>query len=496
MMQPKRRVAGLHPAWWTPIFVAGLIGVVVLVIAAYDRRFTPHANVTVTSDRAGLMMEAEGAVKFRGITIGRVSSVEPGIPVKLQLELNADQLKYIPANVEAEITAPTVFGNKYVELVSPSKPSPQRLARGAQLAAREVSIEANTVLQNVVGLLNQIDPAKLNAVLSAVAEGVAGKGEAIGQAATDFNQVLMQINPRRETIRADLRAFKGFADTYSGAAQNLLTTLSAVSTTSTTITNNAKTLDALLLNVIGLSNSGINVIGPNKDNLVRGINGLEPTTRLLMKYNPELTCTLVGGAKVLDKYDWGGVFGLRNGKSLILDVALLPGEDPYRYPDNLPINGVKGGPGGAPGCGSLPDVADNWPVRYVVTNSGWGGGLDERPNPGIGFPGWADFFPVTRGTPKPPSIRHPGGPAPGPVPYPGAPPYGAPRYAADGTPLYPGLPPAPPPGRPREPGPPPAGSEPFVPAHPGTQPTCGILTQVCGPPPLPPPPPPQTASAP
>ena len=39
-----------------------------------------------------------------------------------------------------------------------------------------------------------------------------------------------------------------------------------------------------------------------------------------------------------------------------------------------------------------------------------------RPNPGIGFPGYVDYLPVTRGTPKPPSIRHPGGPAPGPVP--------------------------------------------------------------------------------
>ena len=52
-----------------------------------------------------------------------------------------------------------------------------------------------------------------------------------------------------------------------------------------------------------------------------------------------------------------------------------------------------------------------------------------RPNPGIGFPGYADYFPVTRGIPEPPSIRHPGGPAPGPVPYPGAPPYGAQQYA-------------------------------------------------------------------
>ncbi|WP_375483532.1 MCE family protein [uncultured Mycobacterium sp.] len=496
-MKQKRRAAGIHPSWWTLILVAMIIVLAAFTAVAFNRDFTSYAKVTVTSDRAGLVMEPYAMVKFRGVEVGRVASIQPDGPVRLQLEVDSGQLRYIPANVAAQITAPTVFGAKYVELLAPSDPSSKRLAAGAVLHSRNVSIEANTVLQNVVGVLSQIDTAKLNAVLSAFAEGFRGKGQALGEAVTDLNQVLIAINPRSETIRADFRAVKGFSDTYSAAAPNLLTTLDALSTTSSTISTHARELDSLLLNAIGLSNSGINLIGPNKDNLVHAINILEPTTRLLMKYNPELTCTIVGGQKVLDKYGWGDVGGLKNRRSIVLDAALLFGEDMYRYPDNLPINGIKGGPGGAPGCGSLPDVADNWPVRYLVTDSGWGTGLDLRPNPGIGFPGYADYFPVTRGTPKPPSIRHPGGPAPGPVPYPGAPPFGAPRYAPDGTPLYPGLPPAPPPGRPREPGAPPAGSEPFTPAHPGLQPTCGVVTQPCGPPsPSPLPPPPEYAPSP
>jgi phospholipid/cholesterol/gamma-HCH transport system substrate-binding protein len=307
---------------------------------------------------------------------------------------------------------------------------------------------------------------------------------------TDLNQVLLAINARSETIRADFRALKRFSDALSPAAPNLVTILDALNTTSVTITKNAKPLDALLTGVIGLSRSGVNLIGPNRDNLVRGINVLEPTTRLLMKYNPELTCLLVGGRNVLD-FGFTDIAGGHNGKSAIVDAALLFGDDAYRYPDNLPITGQKGGPGGVPGCGSLPDVSKNWPVRYLVTNSGFGTGLDMRPNPGIGFPGYADFFPVTRGIPEPPSYRHLAGAAPGPVPYPGAPPYGAQQYAPDGTPLYPGLPPAPPPGRPREPGPPPPGSEPFVPPHPGgVQPTAPLGPPPPPPGPLPPNPPP------
>jgi len=207
------------------------------------------------------------------------------------------------------------------------------------------------------------------------------------------------------------------------------------------VTTQAGQLDQLLVGVAGLSRSGIGLLGPNKDNFVQTVNLLEPTTSLLMKYNPEITCTLVGAQKTNDGLSQ--MLGGSNGKSLIMDAALLLGDDPYRYPDNLPVVAAKGGPGGQPGCGSLPDVAQNWPVRYLVANTGFGTGVDMRPNPGIGFPGYVDYLPVTRAVPEPPSIRYPGGPAPGPIPYPGAPPYGAPQYGPDGTPLYPGVPPPP-----------------------------------------------------
>ena len=177
------------------------------------------------------------------------------------------------------------------------------------------------------------------------------------------------------------------------------------------------------------------------------MNILDPTTALLMKYSPTYTCLFQGAQWFLEHGGRDALGG--NGKSVIMDAALLIGDDPYRYPDNLPIVNATGGPGGKPSCGSLPDVSKNFPVKYLVTDTGFGTGLDIRPNPGIGFPGFANYFPVTKANPEPPRIRYPGGPAPGPLPpYPGAPPYGAPEYGPDGTPLYPPPPGPPPPHRP------------------------------------------------
>jgi phospholipid/cholesterol/gamma-HCH transport system substrate-binding protein len=447
-------------------------------MSRFTGTFDSNVPVVVTSDRAGLVMEPGAKVKLRGVQVGQVGDIRKAYDsVHLDLEIYPDQLKYVPADVAAQIRATTVFGAKYVDLVYPSDPSAKRLAAGAVIPSQNVSTEVNTVFQNLVGVLKQIDPAKLNSVLAAFSEGLRGQGSRIGEATTDANQVLLELNPRAETIRHDWQSLKGFTDTYSSAAHNIMTVLNAASTTSKTVTSNAASLDALLVNVIGLSQSGISLFGPTQDNFIRGVNDLEPTTALLLNYNPEYTCTLVGAHTTLTEYPYNDVTG-GNGFSGVTSLGLVWGQDPYQYPSNLPVISAKGGPGGKPGCGSLPDVSKNWPVRQLVTNTGWGTGLDWRPNPGIGFPGWANYFPVTRAVPEPPSIRYPGGPAPGPPPaYPGGPPYGAPWYAPDGTPLFPGLPPGvPSDSPPPDPSHPPPGAEPFA------------LPPVTAPPPAPVPP--------
>jgi phospholipid/cholesterol/gamma-HCH transport system substrate-binding protein len=443
------RRGGIDPIWWAPVLLLVVVAVSTLTAMMFSGTLRKTIPLTVISDRAGLVMEDGAKVKLRGVQIGEVASVDAyadpaGTNLsKLRLKIAPNDFQYLPSNIEAEIKSSTAFGAKYVDLVVPSDGASHRpLAPGAVLRSRNVTVEVNTVFENLEAIVRAIDPAKLNGVLSAVAEGLRGKGERIGQAITDGNQALLTINPRMPTVRRDWQLFGKTAAAYSDAAQDILSTLDAFSTTSVTITKNSKALDELLLSAIGFANSGINTIGGNQQNLVGAINVVAPTFELLNKYSPSYTCLFQGAQWFLDHGGKAALGG--NGKSVIMDAALLFGDDPYRYPDNLPVVRAKGGPGGRPGCGSLPDVSKNFPVKYLVTDTGFGTGLDIRPNPGIGFPGFNNYFPVTKGTPEPPRIRYPGAPAPGPWPaYPGQPPYGAPDYAGAGTPPAPPPPPAP-----------------------------------------------------
>lgn len=442
-METRKGDRRIPNSWWAlalVVFTAMFMAVTVVIFTGAAKSYVP---VTVMADRAGLVLENNAKVKMRGVLVGRVSQIDVNKSgATLQLKLDPDQVKYIPANVGAQVSVTTAFGAKFVDLVYPQTPSSARIADGTVLHSVHTTTEVDTVFENIVNLLDMVDPAKLNSVLSAVADGVRGQGERMGQATTDLNEVLTALNARSDKIKDDWRSFKQFNDTYGAAADNIVKILNAASTTSVTVTNKSKSLDSLLMNVIGFSEAGTDLLGPSKDNFVDAINTLEPTTNLLLKYSPGYTCWLEGTKKFLDSGAWG-VFGGADGRSLILDATLLPGKNPYVFPDNLPINGAKGGPGGKPGCGSLPDIAKNFPVRQLITNTGWGTGLDIRPNPGIGSPCYAQWFQTTRAVPEAPSVRQclPG-PAPGPIPYPGAPPYGAALYGPGGVPLWPGVPPA------------------------------------------------------
>ena len=460
-----KRKPGQHripTAWWTVILLVAIAVFLIVTTTAFAGTFRSHVPVTLTSDRAGLVLETNAKVMLRGVQVGRVSQIgDSNNKASLMLEIDPDQIRYIPANVQAQISATTAFGAKFVELVYPSNPTPKRLAAGAVLRSKNVSTEINTVFENVVDLLKMVDPVKLNAVLTAVAEGVRGQGQRIGEATTDLNQVLLALNARSDTIRQDWRSFKDFNDTYDAAAQDIVTILNAASTTSSTVVNHSAAVDTLLLNTIGFATAGTNLLSTSRDNFVSSVNTLEPTTSLLLKYNPEYTCFLQGAKWYLDNGGYAA-WGAADGRTLQLDVALLGGNDPYVYPDNLPIVAAKGGPGAKPGCGSLPDASKNFPVRELATNTGWGTGLDIRPNPGLGHPCWAQWFQVTRAMPQPPSVRQciPG-PAVGPEPYGnGAPPYNATLNGPGGMPLFPGLPPATPAPAPAAPGPPAGGPPP------------------------------------
>jgi len=280
-----RRREKIDPIWWAPVLVliiVGLIAMTALLFSGSLRNFVP---ITLMSDRAGLVMENGAKVKLRGVQVGEVGSVgtEDGV-ASLQLNMYPGPFEYLPANVEAEIKATTAFGAKYVDLIVPDGAPAGALKPGSVLRSRNVTVEVNTVFENLQSVVQAVDPAKLNSVLSAVSESLRGKGDHIGHAITDANNVLLAVNPRMETVRTDWQLFGQTVDAYSAAAQDILSVLDAFSTTSETIGTHAQALDTLLLSAVGFSRSGNDLIARNPPHLLRPMNIIDPTTIQLLRY--------------------------------------------------------------------------------------------------------------------------------------------------------------------------------------------------------------------
>ena len=88
-------------------------------------------------------------------------------------------------------------------------------------------VEINTVFQQLVHVLDKIDPAKLNETLGAIATAFDGRGEKFGKTLTDFNAFLAKIEPSLPNLSRDLEAAAPTLGAYADAAPDLVRMLAA-----------------------------------------------------------------------------------------------------------------------------------------------------------------------------------------------------------------------------------------------------------------------------
>ncbi|HEY7053458.1 MAG TPA: MCE family protein [Mycobacterium sp.] len=360
-----------------PYKLAGLVllvitaVIVVLIYLQFRGDFLPRTNLTMVADRSGLSMDKGGKVTYNGVEIGRVGDIKEvtvgGEPkAKFTLEVDPKYLKLIPANVNADIKATTVFGNKYVSFTSPKNPVKQRITSKDTITASSVTTEFNTLFETVVSISEKVDPIKLNETLAATAQALDGLGDRFGQSIIHGNEILADVNPKMGQIREDTQKLAQLADVYADASPDLWAFLKNAVTTVRTLNDEQSNLDATLMASVGFGNTGGDVFERGGPYLTRGAEDLVPTSQLLNEYTPELFCTVRNFHDVAPKIadSLGG-----NGYSLRAHAEVVGVPNPYVYPDNLPRVNAKGGPEGKPGCWQEIN-RDLWPAPYLVMDTG------------------------------------------------------------------------------------------------------------------------------
>ena len=171
----------------------------------------------------------------------------------IEVALEPDAAREIPENVEVQILPTTLFGQKFVSFVAPDNPSSASLQDGDVIPSDrvETNVELNRILAELFPLLRTVRPADLNATLNALSTALGGRGEDLGETLDKLDAYLDAIDDHLPTLRKDLVLLAQVADTYNGAAPDLLGVLDNVTVTSRTIVEQRKELDVFFGDVAG-----------------------------------------------------------------------------------------------------------------------------------------------------------------------------------------------------------------------------------------------------
>ena len=327
-----------------------IVAFAVLSYLSYTAAFASTDTVTVAAPRAGLVMDKDAKVKYRGIQIGKVEAIDYAPDqARLTLAINSDDMHFIPSNVTVRIAGNTIFGAKSVEFVPPQTPSPTPLHPGARIEASAVALEVNTLFQSLIDLLHKVDPVELNGTLSALSEGLRGHGDDLGQLLSGLNTLTRQANPKLPALQQDFRKTAVVAGVYADAAQDLNTVFDNLPTINKTVADQQHNLNDTLLATIGLANNAYETLEPAQQNFTDAINRLRAPLKVAADYSPEFGCLFAGIERGIKEF--APLLGVRKA-GLFTSSSFVLGAPSYTYPESLPQVNASGGPN----CRGLPDI--------------------------------------------------------------------------------------------------------------------------------------------
>ncbi|MFJ9778217.1 MCE family protein [Amycolatopsis sp. NPDC101161] len=416
------------------LLVAALF--IAFTLAVYNKAFTPVTLVKLETDRVGSQLRTGGDVKVRGMLVGEVRSVlAKGDHAELELALDPDKTHVIPKNVSARLLPKTLFGERYVALQLPdTSQGPIKAGDVIPQDRSSAAIELQKVLDDVMPLLQAVQPEKLASTLTAVSTALEGRGKQLGQTLVQLSDYLGKLNPSLPDVKADITGLANVANTYDKAAPDLLQALSDLTTTSRTIVDQRAQLTDLYATVTAASVDLTSFLQVNKDNLIRLTTAIQPTLDVLAKYAPEYPCLMRQLAESVPRAELA--FGKGTAHPEVSRVTIefaasrgkyLPGVDEPKYEDkrgprcypSVPHPGVwpQYPPDGAIKDGSTKPPPPKYPPETLPAGGGAIGGsgtivgsayendlIDLLASPALGtspgdVPGWAGLIvgPLYRG---------------------------------------------------------------------------------------------------
>lgn len=351
MSRPGLRKAGVRTAG--VLFLVVMSALVLLSIKIYEKDFVSSVPVTLQADRVGNQLRAGGQVKARGVVVGEIRGVRATpAGAEIDLAMEPGKVTQLPRNVSALLVPKTLFGERYVQLSIPDGSTAPALAAGDVITQDRSAnaIELERVFDNLLPLLQAVQPQKLATTLTTVATALEGRGEQIGKTLATAADYLEKFNPNLPTLNANIRDLATVSKLYGDIAPDLLDALTASAVTLNTVQEKRPELGAVYQQVTSSSQHVTTFLTNNRANIIALTADSRAPLEVAAKYSPSFKCTLDALAGLKPQMDKVLGAGTKE-PGLHADVVVTERNEKYVPGKDDPVYNATGEPRCYPGNG-------------------------------------------------------------------------------------------------------------------------------------------------
>ena len=285
--------------------VPGII--VALLAAAAFVMLQGEERKTLTAHFPRTISVYEGSeVRVLGVSIGTVDTVTPsGTDVVVTMSYDAETK--IPADAEAVIIAPSLVGDRFIQL-TPVYEGGDVLEDGATLQEDQTSVplELDQIYSSLDDLNVALGPTGANRngaltdLLETTADNFGGQGEQFHQTIKDFSQFSQTLDNNKEELFGSAEALQGFIGTLAENDQTVRDFNRSLGEVAAMLSGERGALKQSLRN-LGIAMKQVSgFVRENRDILGQNIKGLNRVAKVLVKQRGALDEILTAGPLALN----------------------------------------------------------------------------------------------------------------------------------------------------------------------------------------------------
>ncbi|HET8987328.1 MAG TPA: MCE family protein [Humibacillus sp.] len=282
--------------------------VLALVVAAALTMVGGEERKTLTAHFPRTVSIYEGSdVRVLGVPIGTVDTVTPsGTDVVVTMSYDADT--EIPANAKAVIVAPSIVGDRFVQLTPVFEQGDDVLADGATLDEDQtaVPLELDQIYSSLDDLTVALGPTGANRdgalsdLLETTAANFGGQGEQFHQTIEDFSQLSQTLDDNKEELFGSAAKLEGFIGTLARNDSTVRQFNQSLARVAGVLEGERGDLRASLRSLGSALGEVSTFVQENRDALGRNIQGLNRVAKVLVKQRGALDEVLNAGPLALN----------------------------------------------------------------------------------------------------------------------------------------------------------------------------------------------------